>query len=190
MNAPIHHVDCKSVPVEISRLERADGPAVQTFAETLSEHDLLFLARDIRRPKVTSAWLDSIDDGTITSLIARANSEVCGITALVRDLRGWSPHVADIRMVIGDKLRGKGLGRVLLEESLKIGVETGATKFIARMTPDQRSSLALFEAAGFRGEALLRDHVHDHLGDPHDLVIMSLHVEEYRRLQTAYGHEG
>lgn len=180
-------VDCDGKQVELSLFGPSDESDVLNFAKSLDEHDILFLARDIRHPKVIAAWLAQIADGSITSIVARHKGKVCAITALLRDALSWSPHVADLRMVIGADLRGSGLARHLLDRSLELGAEAGAEKFIARMTPDQRSAITLFETAGFTGEALLRDHVRDHAGDPHDLVIMSLHVSEFNRMRAAFG---
>ena len=174
-------------PFAIAPLTPADRDDVLAFAQDLSEHDILFLARDVRVPKVMDAWLAAIADGSIESLVARRDGKVCAMAALVRDPLGWSPHLADVRIVAGEEARGRGLGRRMLEEILAIGVGNGTEKFMARMTPDQRGAIALFESIGFRGEAMLRDHVRDAQGDLHDLVIMSLHLAEYERLRDAYG---
>ena len=73
-------------------------------------------------------------------------------------------------------MRGKGLGRALLEASITLAREAGSTKLMARMTPDQRGAITLFEESGFRGEAMLRDHVQGRDGALHDLAILSLDV--------------
>ena len=40
------------------------------FAQKLPTHDLLFLPRNISQPKVLSAWINEIERGAITSLLA------------------------------------------------------------------------------------------------------------------------
>jgi hypothetical protein len=40
---------------------------------------------------------------------------------------------------------------------------------------------------GFRGEALLRDHVKDRSGTKHDLVILSHDVARFQSQMEAYG---
>lgn len=169
-------VDCGGSAVVLKPFEQGDFGAVQAFAGGLPVHDLLFLARDIQHPKVMSAWLDSIAEGEIVSLVALDGEDVVGTTAIVRDALGWSPHVAEIRLLVGEEMRGKGLGRILLQHSFADAVDAGAEKLIARMTPDQRGAIQLFEEMGFRGEALLRDHVRDRSGQVHDLAILSLDV--------------
>jgi L-amino acid N-acyltransferase YncA len=169
-------IDCSGTPVSIRPFTRADAAGVAAFAQSLPEHDLLFLSRDIKHARVIEAWLDAISAGEIESLVAVVDTHVVATTAIVRDPLGWSPHVAEVRMLVSPALRGKGLGRALLDASIALAREAGTTKLMARMTPDQRGAITLFEEAGFRGEAMLRDHVKGRDGALHDLAILSLDV--------------
>lgn len=169
-------VDCGGVAITLKAFDPDSMGAVLAFAQSLPIHDLLFLGRDIQHPKVVSAWRKAIEDGEIVSLIAIEGDAVVGTTAIVRDKFGWSPHVAELRILVTEDMRGKGLGRVLLQHCFADAVDSGAEKLIARMTPDQRGAISLFEELGFRGEAMLRDHVRDRDGNVHDLAILSLDV--------------
>ena len=120
-------------------------------------------------------------------MLAWLDNKVVGTSAIVRDRLGWSPHVAEIRLLIGEDVRGLGLGRMLLQHSFTMAVDGGAEKLIARMTPDQKGAIAMFEEMGFRGEALLRDHVRDRNGVAHDLAIFSLNVGRIGASHGAYG---
>jgi hypothetical protein len=60
-------------------------------------------------------------------------------------------------------------------------------KLTAQMTADQRGALAVFESMGFRGEALLRDHVKDRDGVKHDLVILGHDVARFQAQMQVYG---
>lgn len=180
-------LDCGGTSITLTHFEAQHLGAVKMFAEDLPGHDLLFLARDIKHPKVINAWVDAIADGEISSLIAWDGEKVVGTTAIVRDLLGWSPHVAELRILIAEHMRGKGLGRVLLQHSFADAVDAGAEKLTARMTPDQRGAIALFEEMGFRGEAMLRDHVRDRDGKVHDLAILSLDVARVGAQHGAFG---
>jgi L-amino acid N-acyltransferase YncA len=63
-------------------------------------------------------------------------------------------------------------------------------KLVAQMTPDQRGAIQLFEEHGFRGEALLKDHVMDRQGAVHDLAILSLDVAQAAARAEAFGLGG
>jgi L-amino acid N-acyltransferase YncA len=169
-------MDCDGTWVSIRPFARADAAGVAEFAAGLPEHDLLFLSRDIKHARVIEAWTDALAAGEIESLVATADDVVVATTAIVRDTLGWSPHVAEIRLLVSPTMRGKGLGRALLDANINLAREAGATKLTARMTPDQRGAITLFEEAGFRGEAMLRDHVKGRDGTLHDLAILSLDV--------------
>lgn len=175
--------------IEIRAFQRDDVVAVAKFAAALPPHDLLFLSRDIQHSRVIEAWQQAIADGEIDSLIACDGGTVLATTAVVRDPLSWSPHVAEIRLLVAPEARGHGLGRLLLEESIRLAGERDATKLIAQMTPDQRASIALFEESGFRGEALLRDHVRDRDGQVFDLAILSLDLRRARNTKVAYGFD-
>ena len=168
---------------------RDDVVAVGAFAAALPAHDLLFLSRDIQHARVIEAWAQSIANGAIESLIAISGDDVIATTAIVRDPLGWSPHVAEIRLLVHPAWRSKGLGRLMLDGTIALATERGALKLIARMTPDQRGAIALFEESGFRGEAMLRDHVRNREGQTFDLAIMSLDVRRARNTQAAWGFD-
>ncbi len=181
------NVDCKGTPIVINVFQPGDMAGVEDFAQTVPVHDLLFLGRDIQHPKVIRAWAMSIVEGDIVSLIAWLGNKVVGTSAIVRDRLSWSPHVAEIRLLVSEDMRGLGLGRTLLQHSFALAVDNGAEKLIARMTPDQKGAISMFEEMGFRGEALLRDHVRDRNGEVHDLAIFSLNVGRIGASHGAYG---
>lgn len=158
----------------IRRFEAKDEAAMRDFADTLPEHDLLFLGRDLKHPRVIAAWVEAIAEGSIDSLVAvDPNGRLVGTAALVRDPLSWSAHVGEVRLLVSPAKRGAGLGRDLLEGIYAIALDRGLAKLTAQMTPDQIGSVMLFESLGFRAEALLRNHVRDRGNTPYDLAILS-----------------
>lgn len=176
-----------AAPAVIQSMADCDDLAVENFINKLPVHDLLFLDRDIREPKVLAAWRRAIERGAVHSLVAIAEGEIVATTAVIRDPLSWSAHVADVRLLVLPESRGKGVGRALLRASIQHAIIQGATKLTARMTPDQRGAITLFEESGFRGEALLRDQVRDTKGDLHDIAVLSLDVSRDKALREALG---
>lgn len=174
---------------QIRRFAPADRDAMLAFAGSLPEHDLLFLGRDLRHPRVVEAWLGAIEEGWIDSLVAVDGEKLVGTAALVRDPLGWSAHVGEIRLLVASDKRGAGLGRDLLEAIYSIAMERGLAKLTAQMTPDQIGSVMLFESLGFRAEALLKDHVRNRAGDTYDLAILSHDVSRIAAQHRAFGVE-
>jgi len=173
--------------IQLDKLQDPSAPDILAFADELPVHDLLFLSRDIREPKVLSAWRDSIAAGDIVSIAARQKGNVLGTTAVVTDRLSWSPHVGELRVLVSPRARQTGLGRELIQESFLIGLDLGLEKLTVRMTLDQEGAMAVFEELGFRREAMFRDHVKDRDGNKHDLLIMSHDVEGFLSQMQAYG---
>ena len=179
-------VDLAGTAIAIRPFAPGDRPALERFVRALPSHDLLFLSRDLRQPKVIEAWLAATAEGEIRSLVAWDGADIVATTASIRDPLGWSPHVCEIRLLVLPVLRGKGLGRVLLERCVSEAIAAGATKLVARMTPDQTGAITLFEESGFRAEALLRDYLRDEGGAIHDLAILSLDPARAASRQAAF----
>ena len=165
-----------------------DGEAMLTFARSLPEHDLLFLRRDITKPDQVELWLGRIRAGVATSLLLiDEGGDIAGYATVDQNDLPWSQHVAELRVLVGPALRGRGVGRLLTEEAFRIGLGMGVDKLIGQMTVDQHQAIAVFRSLGFQPEALLRDHVKDRQGEKHDLVILSHDVEAGQRLMAAVG---
>lgn len=177
------------LPVTIRRFRPEDVDAMQRFSRALPEQDLLFLSRDLKHRKVIDAWVEAIEDGFIDSFIAEDGDAIVGTCALVRDPLGWSTHVGEVRLLVSPQLRGQGVGRRLLDEMFKCAEQRELNKLTAQMTPDQRGAIQLFEENGFRGEALLKEHVMDRQGQVYDLAILSLDLARHGVRQEAFGSE-
>lgn len=182
----------KEIPVEggtvsLRPMTAADEATVQEFARGLPTHDLLFLPRDITQPKVIQAWVRAIENGTLATLLAWQGDHVVGCAAIFRDPHSWSPHAGELRVVTSPAVRGKGVGRALIQNCFALMLQSGIEKIVAQMTIDQQGAIAVFESLGFRSEGLLREHVQDRDGKRHDIVILSHDVAKVLGQMTAYG---
>src|SRR6187399_1428428 len=184
------HVKTDAGDIEFRMMARSDEAAVLAFAQKLPTHDLLFLPRNISQPKVLSAWVNEIERGQITSLLAVKGDVVVGCGTLVRDPHSWSPHVGEIRMVVSQDVRGQGVGRALSQETFALALGAGLEKLVVQMTVDQSGAIAIFEGLGFKAEALLRDHVKDKDGRNHDIVVLGHNVAQVRAQLEAFGLPG
>ena len=180
-------VACGDAEVEIARMTAADRAALVDFVAALPTQDLLFVPRDLGHPKVVDAWMRSLESGELASLVARHGASMVGCTAIFTDELSWSRHVGELRVLVSPAWRGKGLGRVLIQECFAQALELGLKKLVAQMTVEQRAAIALFEELGFRAEALLSRHVADRSGTVHDLVLLSHDVAAVEARNDAYG---
>lgn len=180
-------VDLKGTRVTLRQMSGSDGSVALAFARALPAHDLLFLRRDITTPEAIDVWVSGIARGRITSVLAESGGQVQGYATVDRGELSWSPHVAELRVLVSAEMRGKGLGRVLTQEAFAIALGLGIEKIVAQMTVDQKGAIAVFEGMGFRPEALLRDQVKDREGRKHDLLILAHEVAKFHAQLEAYG---
>ena len=142
-------MSCGDSQVEIARMMPADRAALVSFVATLPAHDLLFVPRNLAHPKVIDAWMRSLEAGELVSLVAREGGAMVGCTAIVVDELSWSSHVGELRVLVAPDWRGRGLGRLLIQECFAQALELGLKKLVAQMTVDQRAAIALFEELAF-----------------------------------------
>ena len=176
-----------AIDLTVRPMDADDRAAVLAFADGLPDHDLLFLRRDIRDAEVVDEWALEIESGRMLTLLAFADDELLGYASIDRSQLQWSSHVAEIRVVVCEDARGKGLGRLLAEQAFQAAVASGIEKLVARMTPDQKGAVAAFEGLGFVPEGLMRNHVRDLSGEKHDLLVMGLDVVAFHATLESYG---
>ena len=92
--------------------------------------------------------------------------------------RGWSSHVAELRLIVGAQHRGRGLGRTLARWGLVKALELGCTHVYVEVVAEQQALVTMFRGLGFQPEALLADFVRDGAGQPHDLMLLTHHAED------------
>lgn len=174
--------------VTLRLMDATDGDGILAFARALPEHDLLFLRRDITQAEQVETWVQRIEAGVTTSLLVLDKDDsIAGYATVDGSDLPWSQHVAELRVLVGPTLRGRGIGRLLTEEAFRIALGMGVDKIIGQMTVDQHEAIAVFRSLGFQPEALLRDHVKDREGEKHDLVILSHDVAAAQRTMAAVG---
>jgi L-amino acid N-acyltransferase YncA len=162
--------------VTLRLMGAADAARLVTFARSLASDDLLFLPTDITDPEVVAQWVRSLEAGLATTVLAEAGGEVAGYAALVTSRVSWQRHLGEIRLHVGPRHRGKGLGRALAGDVFLLGRQRGLRKIVAQMTPDQKGAVGTFERLGFRPEALLQDYVVDAGDRTRDLLVMTYDV--------------
>lgn len=173
--------------VGLRYMTEGDKEAMLAFARGLPEHDLLFLRRDITQPGAVDSWIREINSGLISTVLATVDSNIVGYGTIHRNDLRWSAHVAELRVMVAEEMRGKGLGQVLTQEAFAIALASGIEKIVAQMTLDQKGAIATFEGIGFRPEALLRDQVKDRDGKKHDVLVLTHEVAKFESALNAYG---
>ncbi|MCC6124250.1 MAG: GNAT family N-acetyltransferase [Pirellulales bacterium] len=169
----------KGRTVVLRPLAAEDRERMIAFARMLPANDLLFLERDISQPTEVDRWIKGVLVGNLVTLTAWEGDAAIGYVSIDRGSVPWTRHVAELRVVVAESARGIGIGRLMVELAFEMVLGEGATKVVARMTPDQSGARNLFQQLGFTEEAVLRDHALDINGQPHDLLVLSFHARAH-----------
>ncbi len=164
--------------VTIRPIAESDRAALQAFGTNLPANDSLYLEDDFQNPEITTRLANAASAEHWRQFVAQAeDGTIVGYTS-VRQLPGWSTHVADIYLVVADDWRHAGLGSVLAETIFAAARELQAAKVIVQMLDDQVDGQDIFHHLGFQVEGTLRKHACDRNGKIHDLLILSYHMDQ------------
>jgi cytidylate kinase/L-amino acid N-acyltransferase YncA len=159
--------------IRIRPMTPSDAGALLAFFRSLPPEDLLFLRRNVTDELTIDAWARDVADGRIITLLAEDAGTVVGEASLRPSDVPWTRHVGEVRVVIAPEMRGRGLGRALLQEIMEAARAAGVEKLTAEMTVEQAAARRLFERTGFVEEGRFRAYTRDQAGHPHDLLVMT-----------------
>ena len=170
----------------IEPLAAAHLPALRRFLDALPDGDVTFIKEDVRDPAVAEGWATA--PGSLRVWVAVDGEKVAGLVS-IHPLVGWSAHVAELRLVVDPARRGRGLGRALAADALRAAVSAGLRKVVVEVVAEQEGAVRMFGDLGFRGEALLRDHIRDRSGTLRDLVMLAHDAAEEWSSMASVGVE-
>jgi L-amino acid N-acyltransferase YncA len=168
-------------PFTIRLMEPTDAEkgAILNFARKLNENDLLYLRTDITDPAVVAQWIQNLETGQTTSLVAEADGEIAGYASVHNEPARWTRCVGELRVNAGQHYRGVGLGRALVAEAFSLGQALGLRKLYGMLTPDQHGARTAFERLGFRVEAALHEWVQDRTGRLRDILVLTYELDGF-----------
>jgi ribosomal protein S18 acetylase RimI-like enzyme len=146
-------------------------PALRTFLAALPDEDVTFIKEDVRDPAVAEAWAEGRGPGRWW-VATGEDGAALGVVG-VRRLVGWSSHVGELRLVVDPARRRHGVGRALARHALREALEAGLEKVVVEVVAEQEGAARMFGELGFRGEALLQDHIRDRDGELRDLLVLA-----------------
>jgi L-amino acid N-acyltransferase YncA len=171
--------DGREFTIRLMQPNEADKSAILRFAGNLNEHDLMYLRTDITDPAVVGQWIQNLEAGNTTTLIAEVNDEVGGYASVHREPARWTRCVGELRLNAEQRFRGLGLGRALAAEAFALGKGLGLRKLCGMLTSDQQGSRTALERLGFRVEAALQDWVQDRRGRLRDILVMTYELDGF-----------
>ena len=160
--------------MELRPYRPEDEEQILAFARALPEDDRRFLKEDAADPEVVTRW--ALQD-RVKRVLAWADDAVVGYVGL-HPLRGWSDHVAEMRLLVAPEARTHGIGQQLVHRAMAAALDAGTTKILVEVVADHDRTISMLQANGFSPEALLTDHVRDRGGELRDLMVLTCRADE------------
>jgi RimJ/RimL family protein N-acetyltransferase len=163
-----------------------DEDALLNFFRKIPQEDRLYLADDVTNRAVIRKWCKDLDYERVLPLLTEMNGEIIADTTLQTNRAGWMRHVGELRGTVSLEYRRKGVATIGFSRLVEHAVMMGLDKIVFRAMSTQLGAIRCMESVGFEKEAVLKDHVTDLRGRPHDLVIMTNYVAElWRKMEDA-----
>lgn len=163
-------------PISVRRLTVADAEEFALFAATVAEGERRFLKEALETSE--SRFATMVSEPGVHRLIAHLPKGVIVGMAGVFLGRGWSSHVAELRVLVSSSHRRQGVGRLLAQAALMEALEQGCSHAYIEVVAEQEALVAMFQDLGFEPEALLADFVRDGNGDLHDLMLLTHRAQD------------
>lgn len=156
------------------------------FFQNLPTKERMYLRIDVMKPENIAKRFGQINYDNMFPLIAINDGQIVAIGTIFRSLFGWMRNLGELRVVVSPKYQRQGLCTILTKELFFHALTTDMYKIQAELMENQKSAISCFERLGFKQEARLKKHVTDIKGNRHDLIIMSLDIQEMWLLMEDY----
>ena len=166
----------------IRPMEASDEKALVDFFQRIPVDERQLFKDDVTKAAVIRGWIKNLNYANILPLLAFDGARIGADATLHRDRRGWSRHVAKVRLTLDPDYRGRGLGRQLVQEFIDLAKSLNVAILQAEVLDVQKGARTLFEDLGFHRVATLPQHSIDLSGRVHDILVYALTVTPPERL--------
>jgi len=187
--------------VLVRRLAAGDEDALLSFFQAIPEAERFFLKDDVTSPDLIRGWVRDAErpdpepsptarapaspsgrtGGRAFALIALEDERILAEAALVRRRGAARGHLADLRVVVHQDYRHRGLGTALLSELLDVARDSGLSGVLFEAVADaQAQALAAAESLGFIRLGLVHGGAIDPDGRLHDVVLLVMPLRRWR----------
>jgi L-amino acid N-acyltransferase YncA len=156
-----------------------DADALLKFFQIVAVEDRYYLKEDVTDAQVIRQWAEDIDYARALPLLAWSGGELVADATLHRTRTLARHHIGELRVVVAESQRGRGLGAALIQELVSVadrrGLELLTVELVAR---EERAAISVVESLGFTKAAVLPNHAKDLHGNPRDVVLMQLTLRQ------------
>ncbi len=164
------------------RLMKAeDSPYVMAFTATLTEADLWFAWYDFTQPGAFDLWNNDIEAGRAQTILVTPHDDetkVLAFASLHYNQLFWNRHLGEMRVMVGGAVRGRGMGQKLAREITLLARDMALDKVIVYIAASDQAARRMVDYFDFKPEAILPDWIKGRDNRKHDLLIMSVNLDE------------
>ena len=166
----------KSLTVRV--MEKQDESRVLNFLKTLPLEHRLFLRDDVADEMTVKRWTENLDYTKVLPLLGEVDRKVVANGSLHFSNLRWMSHVGEIRILVGPKHRGMGIGRTIVHELFGLGLAHGLERIVATQMDSEEFLIQTLVSLGFFEVARVPKHVKDIKGIKHDLVFLVAEAQD------------
>ncbi len=173
--------------VTIRNLTIEDLDRLMSFYQSLPEEDIKYLRVDVTNRNIVKQRIEFAEAGDIFRIVALKGDSIIADGALELTTEDWRRHQGELRVIVAEEFRRKGVGMIIMREVYFLAIEKKVEKVIAKMMKPQAAAMKICKTLGFHEEVLIPDYVKDQTGKSQDLVIMTCNIQElWKELDQFY----
>jgi L-amino acid N-acyltransferase YncA len=159
--------------VQLRLLEAGDKIALLEFFKRVPEDDRFYLKENVTSPGVIKEWTANINFERVIPVVALVGSDIVADATLHRSRSPARRHIGEVRLVVDQAYRDRGLGRRLIRELVDIAADLGLEKVIFELVEQrQKPAIMAAESMGFRQVATLKGWAKDLWGNTQDVTLL------------------
>jgi len=164
--------------VTLRPLADGDQDALFQMFHRFPKDELWFLNQDVKDPDLIDGWVRNLNPKRVVSIIALLEGRVIANAVLMLKDYGAKKHIGKIRIAVDPAMREKRLGTWMLLDLINMAVAIGLKMLVMRLIQDR--DMAVIQGVkklNFVERAVIKDHVLDMEENPHNLVILTKHLQ-------------
>lgn len=148
-----------------------DRDALVALFGSLAAEDIQYFRSNVADPETVARWAEQPDYANVFPLVAVVGEQIVGNSTLHMG-KGYTRHVAEIRIFLAKEYRRHGLGSAMIKAQLEIARKLGLHQIIAEIVESRPQVIHAFERQGFERQFAWKDLFMTQAGDTLDMVVL------------------